>query len=168
MNFQSPRFPTVALLLLAFVSAARADVFELKGGGRVSGEIVDRGKKGEFVIKTPAGALVTFSKQQLQRVEQQDKTLLEYEAKSRSLPDTVEAHRKLAQWCKQAKLGKLADHHRRRILELDPTDKEARKSLGYQNYRGRWFTREEIMTARGLRITTESIELHKTSLCARR
>jgi len=128
-----------------------ADVFELKGGGYVSGEIVDRGKKGEFVIKTPAGALVTFSKKQLQHVEQQDKTRLEYEARSRSLPDTVEAHRKLAEWCRQAKLGKLADHHRRRILELDPSDKKVRESLGYQNHQGRWVTRDEIMTARGLR-----------------
>lgn len=147
---------TAALLVTIFAPMpfnveARADVFELKGGGSVSGEIVDRGEKGEFVIKTPGGALVTFSKKQLQHLEQQNQARLDYEAQSRSMPDTVEAHRKLVAWCKKEKLSKLADHHRRRILELDPTDKMARESLGYQNHHGRWLTREEIMAQRGLR-----------------
>jgi len=143
--------PTAALLLMTFVVGSRADVFELKGGGTISGEIVDRGEKGEFVIRTPEGVLVTFSKKQLQRVEQRDQTRLDYETKSRAMPDTVEAHRKLVTWCKKEKLNKLADHHRRRVLELDPTDKKARESLGYQNHHGRWLTREEIMAERGLR-----------------
>ncbi len=142
---------TAALLLMTFAAKAKADVFELKEGGTISGEIVDRGEKGEFVIKTSEGAIVTFSKRQLQHVEQQNQSRLDYETKSRSMPDTVEAHRKLAEWCKKEKLGKLADHHRRRLLELDPADKMARESLGYQNYHGRWLTREEIMAERGLR-----------------
>jgi len=142
---------TLALLLMTFVAKAKADVFKLKEGGTISGEIVDRGEKGEFVIKTSEGAIVTFSKRQLQHVEQQNQSRLDYETKSRSMPDTVEAHHELAEWCKKEKLGKLADHHRRRILELDPTDKIARESLGYQNHHGRWLTREEIMAERGLR-----------------
>jgi len=148
-----PLIPTLlptAALLLTFVAAARADVFELKAGGTVAGEIIDRGSKGEFVIRTPEGAVLTFAKKQLKHVEQQDQVRLDYEAKSRSMPDTVEAHRKLAELCKRAKLSKLADHHRRRILELDPTDEKARESLGYQNHQGRWLTRDEIMTRRGL------------------
>jgi len=150
MPLKPTLLPIAALLLLTFAAGARADVFELKTGGTIDGEIVDRGSKGEFVIQTPEGALVTFTKKQLQHVEQQDQMRLDYEARSRSMPDTVEAHRKLAELCKRAKLSKLADHHRRRILELDPTDQKARESLGYQNHHGRWLTRDEIMASRGL------------------
>ncbi len=139
-----------ALLQLLCAGDSRADVFELNGGGTISGEIVDRGEKGEFVIKTTAGALVTFTKKQVQHVGYKNRKQQEYEIRSRSMPNTAETHRDLAKWCKQAKLTKLADHHRRRLLELDPSDEAARESLGYQKFQGRWLTRDDIMTQRGL------------------
>ncbi|MCA9231160.1 MAG: HEAT repeat domain-containing protein [Planctomycetales bacterium] len=139
-----------ALLPIAWGDCALADRFELNTGGTITGEIVDRGEKGEFVVKTTAGALVTLTKQQVQRVEHEDPLLQEYETRSRSMPDTVAAHRELSEWCKQARLSKLVDHHQQRILELDPSDEQARESLGYQKHQGQWLTRDEIMTQRGL------------------
>ncbi len=136
---------------MPFAEGARSEVFELKKGGSVAGELVDRNEQGEYLVRTAEGALITFSKKQVRRVEHQKKNQLDYEKRSRLMPDTLESHRKLVQWCKQAQLSKQAEHHRRRILELDPEDEKARESLGYQKHQGRWLTRDEIMAERGLR-----------------
>jgi hypothetical protein len=83
------------------------------------------------------------------------------------LPDTVAAHRSLAAWCKEHQLPELADHHLKRILELDPQDEQARTSLGYQQYHGKWLSRDDIMAARGMRYyegtyrTEQDIELRE-------
>ena len=130
---------------------ASADIFQLKSGGQVTGVIVDRGTQGEFVVQTEGGAVVTLSRRQVANQVAQDKVDLQYAQRSRSLPDTAAAHRKLAAWCKENRLSKQARHHLQRIIELDPLDEAARLSLGYQKHRGRWLTRDEIMAARGLR-----------------
>ena len=66
------------------------------------------------------------------------------------MPNTVEAHREMAAWCKKNRL-KQRQHHLERLLELDPTDEAALLSLGYQRHHGQWMTRDKIMTARGMR-----------------
>ena len=139
------------LSLLAPSDAMWADVFELTHGGRVTGVLVERGPDEEYVVRTDSGAVVTLTKAQVHKVTEVDDNLLEYEQRSRTMADTVDAHRQLAQWCKRQQLSNLRDHHLGRILQLDPDDKEARKSLGYQMHKGRWLTRDQIMTARGLR-----------------
>ncbi len=139
------------LSLLAPSDAMWADVFELTHGGRVTGVLVERGPDEEYVVRTDSGAVVTLTKAQVHKVTAMDDHLLEYEQRSRTMPDTVDAHRQLAQWCKQQQLTNLRDHHLQRILQLDPNDKEVRKSLGYQMHKGRWLTRDQIMEERGLR-----------------
>ncbi len=141
----------ILLPLLAPCDAMWADVFELTHGGRVTGVLVERGPDEEYVVRTDNGAVVTLTKAQVHKVTEVDDNLLEYEQRSRTMPDTVGAHRRLAQWCKRQQLSNLRDHHLGRILQLDPDDKEARKSLGYQMHKGRWLTRDQIMAERGLR-----------------
>lgn len=139
------------MLLLPPMGGVRADVFELSEGGKVTGVLVERGSAEEYVIRTDSGAVVTLTKKQVHKVTEADDNLLEYEQRSRTMPDTVDAHRELAEWCKRNKLTKFRDHHLQRILQLDPDDKEVRRSLGYQMHRGRWLTRDQIMEQRGLR-----------------
>ena len=139
------------LSLLAPSSAMWADIFELTHGGRVTGVLVERGPDEEYVVRTDSGAVVTLTKAQVHKVTEVDDNLLEYEQRSRTMADTVDAHRQLAQWCKRHKLTNLRDHHLQRILQLDPNDKEVRKSLGYQMHKGHWLTRDQIMEERGLR-----------------
>lgn len=128
-----------------------ADTFELKSGGRIVGSVIERGENGEYVVRSENGATVTLSRRQIDRVVERDDLDLEYVKRSRTLPDTVDAHRELATWCKQNRLRKLAKLHLKRIIELDPSDEAARLSLGYQQHRGQWLTRDEIMAARGMR-----------------
>ncbi|MCG8450309.1 MAG: hypothetical protein MI725_12130 [Pirellulales bacterium] len=140
---------TAGLASFAFESA-KADVFRLDDGGQIEGELVDRGGKGEYVVKSRLGAIVTLTRRQVLRVEKVDKVDKEYAQRSRILPDTLAAHRELAAWCKEHRLSKQANHHLRRILELDSQDEQARLSLGFQKHQGRWMTRDEIMRQRGL------------------
>ena len=152
MNLSRTLSLALTWTLLVTSKAAWADVFELTDGGQVTGMLVERGQDEEYVVRTDSGAVVTLAKAQVRKVTQVDDNLLEYNERSRSLPDTVKAHRQLAQWCKEHQLSKLVDHHLERILQLDPNDEQARQSLGYQRHQGRWLTRDQIMEARGLRL----------------
>ena len=130
--------------------AVRADIFELKDGGEVVGSPVDRTKADDYVVRTADGSEVTVAKSALQRIVKQDEAAAEYRSKSRATPDTVEAHRELAAWCRARKMIHEADHHLARVAELDPNDEVARRSLGYQRVGNRWLTSDEVMKARGL------------------
>ena len=144
----------IPLLLGALLSSAlplRADVFELADGGQLVGTLVMRGEDNEYVIDTRLGARVTLADKQVKQVIRQAPEQAEYESRARALPDTVAAHRSMAAWCKEHQLPDLAEHHWKRILELDPDDEQARTNLGYQQHRGKWLTRDEIMAERGLR-----------------
>ena len=55
----------------------------------------------------------------------QDDIATEYQSRSRKAPDTADAHRELADWCREHKLIAEADHHLARVAELDPTDEDA-------------------------------------------
>jgi hypothetical protein len=136
---------------LVLAATVRADVFELIDGGQVSGLLLERGENEEYVIRTDSGAELTLDRSQVRKVTAFNDDLLEYNERSRSSPDTVAAHRQLSQWCRDHGLSKQSDHHLKRILQLDPSDAEARQSLGYQEFQGRWLTRDQIMELRGLR-----------------
>lgn len=140
----------VCCIALSAPGRARADIFELKAGGEVVGTTIERTKAGEYVVKTSSGAQVTIAKDALQRIVQQDEAAVEYRRKSRTMPDTAEAHRELAAWCRERKMLREADHHLARVAELDPHDEAARRSLGYQRVGNRWLTSDEVMKERGL------------------
>lgn len=142
-------FFSIATVLCADLTYA--DVFHLTDGGQVSGQLLERGDKGEYIVKTDLGGNVTLAKDQVQDHVRESEHQREYETRSRSLPDTVAAHRSMVSWCKEHKLSDQADHHLQRIIELDPNDEQARTALGFQKHQGKWFKRDDIMAARGMR-----------------
>jgi hypothetical protein len=150
----NPPIAFAALVVFATLSfspaAARGDVFELKDGGQVEGELIAGAGGSEYLVRTADGVEVTIARPQLDRVVQQDATRQEYLRRSRAAADTAEAHRELAAWCREQKLSAEADVHLERVAELDPTDEEARRSLGYLKVGGRWLSREEVMAERGM------------------
>ncbi len=142
--------PVVGFIVAMLAPAVRADLFELKDGGEVDGAVVDRSEAGDYVVRTSEGAEISLDRNSIQRIVQQDDATAEYRRKSRSSPDTVEAHRELAEWCRARKMLAEADHHLARVAELDPDDEEARQSLGYRKVGNRWLTSDELMTERGM------------------
>src|SRR5687767_3570418 len=98
-----------ALLLSA--DAVRADVFELKDGGEVVGTVLQKTESGDYTVRTADGAEVTLARDLLQRVVEENAAEAEYRQKSRKTPDTAEAHRELAAWCRQHKLLEEVEVH---------------------------------------------------------
>jgi hypothetical protein len=145
------QFISVVCWLAVFCPAVlRGDVYELKDGGQVVGATVERSDDGVFTIRTPDGAAVKLDRSLVQRIVTQNDASLEYERRSRKTPDTAEAHRELAAWCRENKLLAEADHHLARVAQLDPTDEQALRSLGYMRVGNRWLTRDEVMVERGM------------------
>jgi hypothetical protein len=135
----------------AIVVQVRADVFELANGGRIEGRpLEDQESDTALVIETAAGARLTIPRSQIQRVDSASEAETEYEALARTSPDTVDAHWKLAEWCRERDLRDKADAHLSRILELDPDHAEARRLLGYRKAGGQWMSRDEVMASRGM------------------
>jgi hypothetical protein len=146
-------FKSVAIvaILCTLPIASRADVYELKDGGEVVGATIARTDDGHYTVRTSEGAEVQLDRQLVQRIVPQDEAAAEYVRRSRTAPDTAESHRELAEWCRQRKLITEADVHLARVAELDPTDEDARRSLGYQRVGNRWLSSDELMADRGMK-----------------
>jgi hypothetical protein len=141
---------TTAVLLFCAAPLLRADVFQLKDGGDVAGAVIEKTEGGGFIVRTPEGAVVSLERTMLARVIEESAALAEYRERSRKAPDTAEAHRELAAWCRQQKLTAEADIHLARVVELDPNDDEARRSLGFQKVGDRWLNANDLMAKRGM------------------
>jgi hypothetical protein len=140
----------LATLTLHAAASARGDVFELKDGGQVAGEVLARDESGLYRIRTPDGVELTLERNQLKRVVAQDATALEYQRRSRTAADTADAHRELVAWCREQNLLAEADHHLRRVVELDPEDQAAREALDMRRVGDEWVSREDEMKLHGL------------------
>jgi hypothetical protein len=140
----------IYITALAASLTARADVYELKNGGEVVGETLERSEEGVYAIRTADGAEITLERALVERIVPQDEAAAEYLRRSRAMLDTAEAHRELAAWCREHRLLDEADHHLARVAELDPSDEDALRSLGYQRVGNRWLTRDELMAERGM------------------
>jgi hypothetical protein len=145
-----PSLGVAVFVVLVSCISSRADIFELTDGGQIEGQLVERGPKDEYVIAPKLGGTITISKKQVADIVRQSEHQAEYDKRSRALPDTVAAHRSMADWCREHQLSEHTDHHLKRIIELDPNDEAARTSLGYQKHQGKWLTRDEIMAERGM------------------
>jgi hypothetical protein len=129
---------------------AGADTFELKTGGRVDGSLVSTDDSRNYFIATPTGGQISIPRSEVARVVKDSDVQRDYIRKARSAPDTVEAHLELAEWCRERKLSDQLAAHYARILELDPDHEVARQQLGYRKQQGRWLSREELMSSRGM------------------
>ena len=156
MLCSSAQYRSVGLVAVAcacaVVAASRADVIELTGGGQLEGKLVqsDDGDKSAFLIDLAAGGRVTVPRSEVTRVDAASDAETEYQKLARSSPDTVDAHWKLSEWCRQHKLTADRQRHLERIVELDPNHAEARAALGFRQKDGKWMDRDDVMTARGL------------------
>jgi hypothetical protein len=148
---------------------ALGDVFEFANGGRVEGKqvVTDDANKLDFTIELAAGGRVTVSRSQVTKIAPTTDVDTEYRKMARSSPNTVEAHWKLAEWCREHKLRDERRQHLERILELDPNHADARAALGFHQKNGQWMNRDDVMASRGLvlyegkYVTAQQVELMK-------
>ncbi len=130
---------------------ASGELFLLQSGGKVSGQLVpqDPPDKDHLTIKTDAGATITLARSQIKQTLHQRPEEIEYEKLRVRAADTVEGQWELAEWCRENRLTAQREKHLKRIIELDPDDRQARLALGYERHGDTWTTQEEQMTKNG-------------------
>ncbi|MEM8866572.1 MAG: HEAT repeat domain-containing protein [Planctomycetota bacterium] len=135
---------------LALPTAVCGDVVELSGGRRLAGSVPEDQSRATLTIELEEGGLLTLDRDQIARVATESPAMVEYRRRAPTAPDTVESHLALAKWCQERRLRDAYRLHLERVIQLDPTHEEARSLLGYQKHGGRWLTRDQVMTARGM------------------
>jgi hypothetical protein len=138
-----------SLLWIAFAAAPlAADEVYLKGGGRVSGVIVEQTAE-KITVDIGAGNM-SFQMSTVVKVEKIKSPLQEYRERADALGgEDVDGWRELARWAENEALGTQAREAWSEVARLAPGDAEANRSLGLVEFEGRWVTEEESYTARG-------------------
>jgi len=138
-------------MLLAILQPAVGEVFLLHSGGRIEGELVNADEKPRtsYVISLPGGGQLTLDAALVDKVQPVRPELVEYEKARRQHPDTVQAQLQMADWCRDHNLTAERKTHLERVLQLDPDQADARRTLGYRKVKDKWMTREEEMADKG-------------------
>jgi hypothetical protein len=139
-------FLLVSAVLLGPV--AFADDVYLKGGGKVSGRIVQRT---ETLVEVEVGAgKVGVPANRVDRIVE-GRSALDgyYERAGRLAPADREGWAALGRWASDQGLPSQAREAYHRVLAIDPNDAEANQALGNVQVGGRWMTEDDSNRARG-------------------
>ncbi len=155
--------PNWSLLLLAGVlgwsistlvvdpQGVSADVFVLKNGGRVEGELLnpeDAAKSG-YNIRQLDGGMVTLVADDIAKVVPWTFEKRRYVELLPKMPTTADGNWKMARWCGEKHLAAEREFHLEEVIRLAPNHAEARKALGYIQVDGNWVQPDDIMRQRG-------------------
>jgi hypothetical protein len=125
-----------AVLAVCAWSAARGDVFYLKDGGVIDGEVIS--ETPERIEVRVAQGVVAVAPDQVERRETMPPPWERFETEKEKYPDTAQGHYDLAMWCRRNRLTALMNDELRRSLEHDPDFEPSREALGYIRHEGLW------------------------------
>ncbi len=165
---RSMRVLCAAFVLLAIIRPAVGEVFVLRSGGRIEGELVnpDENPRTSYVISLPSGGQITLDAKVVEKVQPVRPELAEYQKVRRQHPDTVQGQLQMSDWCRDHNLLAQRNTHLERVLQLDPDQIDARRLLGYHKFKDKWMTLEEEKAEQGYVkrgerwITQEDAELY--------
>jgi hypothetical protein len=137
------------IVVLALVSTPLlADEVHLRGGGRLTGEIVEQTAE-NITVDVGAGRM-TVKMSTVVSIDKSASPLQEYRTRAAQLAaEDVQGWRELARWATDRALGTQAREAWTQVLTLVPDDPEANRGLGRVQHEGRWMTEEESYLARG-------------------
>jgi hypothetical protein len=134
-------------------SAVSQELFRLRSGGTLEGRRVGgEAEDGSLIVETESGLLVQLARSQIEAILSPTDFERDYLERVADLPDTAESHAEMIGQCAVQGLSWLADAHRHRLLELDPSQRSAWAALGYSDVDAQtgWALRERLLQRRGL------------------
>jgi hypothetical protein len=139
-----------ALFVLAVFScaAASADEVYLKGGGRVSGRVVQRTAT-SVEIDVGAGKIAVPANRVERIVEGRCALDVYYDRAGALDPKDRAGWAALGRWAADQGLSTQSREAYHRVLAIDPADAEANQALGNVQVNGQWMTEEAGNRARG-------------------
>jgi hypothetical protein len=137
------------LAVIALIAAPLlADDVYLRGGGRVTGEIVERSD--DAVTVDIGGGTISVRTASIVRIEENVAPSQQYRERAAAISTgDAEAWRELARWARGEALATQASQAWSRVVAVLPDDEEANRALGRVRLDGRWVSEEESYLARG-------------------
>jgi len=149
-----PSVLTVVATILMMPAVAGADVFHLRGGGKIEGEFLQH--NGDVIILRVGSGEIGLATSLIERREKAPSPMQQYRERAAAAANTAQGHLELARWCDRKLLAEQARKHFQLALELDGDNAAARRALGYVKRNGMW------LTARQARELKETQEADKT------
>ncbi|RMF71268.1 MAG: hypothetical protein D6744_18240, partial [Planctomycetota bacterium] len=118
-----------AVVALAAPTPLRGDVFHLKSGGAIEGELIEQNDVG-YRVRTKIGVM-TLARADVVRIESSESPLAELDRRRAATPDEPDALVAFAAWCREHDFKADARKALLRAIELDPDHAEARAALGF-------------------------------------
>jgi hypothetical protein len=136
------------LLLLVAPGLALADEVYLRGGGSISGVIVEHTDE-KVTVDIGAGR-ITVATSSVERITQGTSDLSRFREGAAGLaPEDVEGWRQLGRQAKRKGLAAQAKEAYNHVLAVLPDDPEANEALGRVFHQGRWMSEAEAYRAQG-------------------
>ncbi|HSD28757.1 MAG TPA: hypothetical protein VLL75_15750, partial [Vicinamibacteria bacterium] len=147
MRFLSRTALTSLSATLLAAPAVPDEVF-LRGGGRVSGVIVER-TRDVVSIETAPGRL-TLSMRRVERIVEGRSAVEDFQERAAGIaPGDAEGWAGLARWAADRDLLTHSREAWQRVLAVDPSHPEANAALGRVELEGAWVSQDDAYRARG-------------------
>ncbi|MCY2984452.1 MAG: hypothetical protein NTY15_12570 [Planctomycetota bacterium] len=151
MNWNWVRFGVLfpAVCFFGQAPVLRADIFEIRGGGTISGTLLNDPKSPVLQIRTNDGVEIEIPSGKLKQPVTVSPEIEAIYKKMAGKEDTPELHRALAL---ELKNGPLIYAHRERVVELEPTDSNWAALGGHapNKQTGEWERKDVLEKRKGL------------------
>lgn len=130
-------------MVIALVAAPLlADDVYLRGGGQITGQIVEQTDE-RVTVDIGAGTM-SVRMASVVRIEKGASPIQEYQARAEKIPaGDAEAWRELARWAADEGLATMSGQAYSRVVAVLPNDPEANRALGRVQLGGTWVTEAE-------------------------
>ena len=141
----------IAAAIALICNQASADIFLLENGGQVEGEWIncDEQPLTWYDVKTSAGVRLRLELKQVREAIRQSDAATEYARLAPTVANTASAQWELAEWCRKQHLTAERRQHLQRIIDLDANHQAARRSLGFHFIDGAWVTQKDFRRQEG-------------------
>jgi hypothetical protein len=145
---KSALVPAVLPVVLLLPTALFADEVIVKGGGSITGRVVEQ--TATQIVVDIGGGDIGIPMAKVDRIVKSATTLDEFDARAARMgPWDIEGWRALGRWASRQGLEKQARQAFERILAVEPDDTEAEAALGFVMVNDRWVPEAVAYRAQG-------------------